>query len=263
MLKPDNIEMASDLLWNLWIGSKRVDTLPRSCKPADRKEAYLIQDVLEKHSENTICGWKIAATSDAGQSHIGVSGPLAGRLLKERFHRSGKRLSLKDSLMNVAEAEFAFHMACDLPPRGKPYSMNQVLRAVDRLHPAIEIPDSRFNNFATVGEAQLIADNACAHEFVLGDSTTQSWKDIDLRDHPVRISAGKTAKQKGTGRNVLGDPRLALTWLTNELIKIGTYLKEGQVVTTGTITTPIQVHPGDEVVAEFGVLGSVSVSFID
>ena len=255
--------MASDLLWNLWIGSKRVDTLPRSCKPADRKEAYLIQGVLEKHSENTICGWKIAATSDAGQSHIGVTGPLAGRLLKERFHRSGKRVSLKDSIMKVAEAEFAFHMACDLPPRAERYSMMEVLRAVDRLYPAIEIPDSRFNKFATAGEAQLIADNACAHEFILGEPSTHSWEEIDLRDHSVEISTGKSQTQKGTGRNVLGDPRLALTWLTNELIKIGTYLKEGQVVTTGTITTPIQVHPGDEVVAEFGVLGSVSVSFVD
>ena len=263
MLESADIEKASSILWNLWMESRQIDTLPSACKPVNRKEGYSIQAVLEERSDSIIPGWKIAATSDAGQSHIGVTGPLAGRLLKERFHRSGKRVSLKDSIMKVAEAEFAFHMACDLPPRGEAYTMIEVLRAVDGLHPAIEIPDSRFNKFATAGEAQLIADNACAHEFILGEPSTHSWEEIDLRDHSVEISTGKSQTQKGTGRNVLGDPRLALTWLTNELIKIGTYLKEGQVVTTGTITTPIQVHPGDEVVAEFGVLGSVSVSFVD
>ena len=38
------------------------------------------------------------------------------------------------------------------------------------LHPAIEIPDSRYDDFTIVGAAQLIADDACAHYFVLGDA---------------------------------------------------------------------------------------------
>ena len=46
--------------------------------------------------------------------------------------------------------------------------MAEVLDAVDTLHPAIEIPDSRFADYVKAGEAQLIADNACAHLFVLG-----------------------------------------------------------------------------------------------
>jgi 2-keto-4-pentenoate hydratase len=35
--------------------------------------------------------------------------------------------------------------------------------AVHTLHSAIEVPDSRFEDFALVGAEQLIADNACAH----------------------------------------------------------------------------------------------------
>ena len=55
--------------------------------------------------------------------------------------------------------------------------------------PAIEIPDSRFENFATVGEAQLIADNACAHEFILGSATEADWRAIDLSQHKATIEA--------------------------------------------------------------------------
>ena len=69
--------------------------------------------------------------------------------------------------------------------------------------------------------------------------------------------------EKGTGRNVLGDPRIALTWLVNELLSIGIYLKKGQVVTTGTITKPIPIAANDIITANFGQLGSVTVGFSD
>ena len=60
---------------------------------------------------------------------------------------------------------------------------------------------------------------------------------------------------------MLGDPRLALTWLVNELSGLGVTLKAGQVVTTGTCTTPIPIGHGDAVHADFGAVGSVDVRF--
>src|SRR6202042_3661328 len=88
--------------------------------------------------------------------------------------------SMKGNEMRVGEAEFAFRFARDLPPRTNPYSVLEVLEAVGTLHPAIEIPDSRFADFVSAGEAQLIADNACAHLFVLGAATGADWRARDL-----------------------------------------------------------------------------------
>jgi 2-keto-4-pentenoate hydratase len=59
----------------------------------------------------------------------------------------------------------------------------------------------------------------------------------------------------GHGRNVLGDPRVALAWLANELRQLGVMLKAGEVVTTGTCHPP----PGDMFAADFGAFGKVSV----
>ena len=117
-------------------------------------------------------GWKIAATSEAGQKHINVAGPMAGRILQETLIEDGGTASMEGNEMRVAEPEFAFRMRIDLPPRPTPYSVEEVLAAVDTLHPAIEIPDSRFADFIKAGEAQIIADNACAHLFVLGKAAT-------------------------------------------------------------------------------------------
>ena len=66
---------------------------------------------------------------------------------------------------------------------------------------------------------------------------------------------------EGTGANVLGDPRVALTWLANALSRFGTPLSAGEVVTTGTCVVPVTVQPGETVVADFGPFGRVEVSF--
>jgi len=260
-MEDSNIELASDSLWELWQNRDCADELPAQSRPATRQEGYAIQALLESRSKYPIFGWKIAATSSAGQSHIGVSGPMAGRLLKERTHSDGEKISIDQCLMKVAEAEFAFRIKSDLPPKGKPYTVKEVLDAVGGLHPAMEIPDSRFNKFAEVGEAQLIADNACAHEFVLGHSAQDTWKTIDLITHNVELRATNARLETGQGSNVLGDPRVALTWLVNELFDIGTYVKRNQIITTGTTTNPIQISPGSEAIADFGELGSVSAKF--
>ena len=138
--------------------------------------------------------------------------------------------------------------------------MQQVLDAVDTLHPAIEIPDSRFADFVSAGAAQIIADNACAHLFVLGAPTKANWRALDLvEEKPVIVLGGK--QYTGHGKNVLGDPRVALAWLANELGLLGVTLRAGQVVTTGTCHPPLPIQSGDLFAADFGLIGKVSVGF--
>ena len=256
-----NIREAGDLIWDLWQTGKRVSAMPEGLRPATRFEGYAIQAQLESRSASTLYGWKIAATSKAGQHHIGVDGPLAGRLLAEGVAPDGAELKFGANHMRVAEPEFAFRLARDLPPRKTSYKMMEVLDAVDTLHPAIEVPDSRFEVFSKVGAAQLIADNACAHQFVLGPAATADWRSIDLSEHTAIAEITGKLTHEGVGSNVLGDPRIALTWLVNQLSGQGVTLKAGQVVTTGTCATPLPIRPGDEMVADFGVLGRVSVRF--
>ena len=252
---------AADLIWQLWNAGEVIDDLPLDLKPHTRTEGYAIQAVLEDLSKRPLFGWKIAATSKAGQEHIGVSGPIAGRILAERAFEDGVDLVFGENRMRVAEPEFAFRFATALKPRRKKYTLEDVLGAVGSLHPAIEIPDSRFENFATVGEAQLIADNACAHEFILGPAAEADWRAIDLSQHKATIEAVGGEVHDGIGANVLGDPRDALLWLVQEVTGLGLTIEAGQVVTTGTCAEPLDIEPGDEVIADFGALGDVNVSF--
>jgi len=260
MLDRNQIGSASQTLHDHWRAGTKLDAIDGWCRSSDRTEGYAIQAAIEKYSTTNLFGWKIAATSEAGQKHINVDGPMAGRILAETVIPDGGTASMAGNEMRVAEPEFAFRMRTDLPARSTPYTMQQVLDAVDTLHPAIEIPDSRFTDFVSAGAAQIIADNACAHLFVLGPATTSDWRARDLvEERPVTTLRGQ--QFTGHGKNVLGDPRLALTWLANELRQLGATLKAGRVVTTGTCHPPLPIQTGDFCAVDFGALGKVSVGF--
>ena len=252
---------AAALIWKNWRNQSRIAALPESCCPRTLAEGYAAQAELSALSGWQAVGWKIAATSTAGQKHIGVDGPLAGRLLAGKLHESGAELPAAHLHMAVMEAEFVFRLAEDLPPRGHDYSPQEVVAATAALHLGIEVPDSRFEDFSIVGAPQLIADNACAEFFILGAAAPESWRDLDLAGHHVSVVINGETAAEGTGANVLGDPRRALAWLANDRITQGEPLRAGEIITTGTCIVPAAIKPGDHVVADYGALGRVSVQF--
>jgi 2-keto-4-pentenoate hydratase len=81
MLDNDKIAAAAQTLSDHWRAGTKLESLDVSIRPQDRLDGYAIQAGLAKHSSGKLFGWKIAATSEAGQKHINVSGPLAGRIL--------------------------------------------------------------------------------------------------------------------------------------------------------------------------------------
>lgn len=257
----DAMRAASDMLYESWMNGAAIEALPADMRPQTREQGYAIQALLAPRFGQPLYGWKIAATSKAGQAHIGVDGPLAGRIFAERVLPDGGTVPAGVNRMAVAEVEFAFRMGRDLAPRATPYSVDEVLDAVATLHVGIEIPDSRFLDFVHAGGPQLIADNACAHYFLASEATKADWRSIDLAAHPVRGIIEGRYERDGIGSNCLGDPRIALAWLANELSGLGITLRAGQTVTTGTCVTPLEIQPGDVVAADMGVIGTASVRF--
>ncbi len=252
---------AAALIWHNWHNCGRIAALPESCRPRNHAEGYAAQALLSGLSGWPALGWKIAATSSAGQKHIGVDAPLAGRLLEGKLHESGAELPAAHLYMAVVEAEFVFRLAEDLPARGRDYTAQDVAAAVAALHLGIEVPDSRFEDFTIVGAPQLIADNACSEYFVLGAAAPESWREIDLAAHHVALAINGATAAVGAGAKVLGEPRRALAWLANDRITHGVPLGAGEIVTTGTCIVPAAIVAGDHVVADFGALGRVSVQF--
>lgn len=246
---------AADTIWAAWTGGYQLAELPEQVRPADAPAGWAVQRALAELAGPSY-GYKIAATSAAGQAHIGVSGPLPG-LLFDRFRREPGAVLPSTGHMGVVEAEFAFQLARDVPAGA---DADQVLDAVGALHLAIEVPDSRFEHFERAGEAQLLADVACAGWFALGPEVP-GWRALGLAEAATRLHVNGAEAATGSGAAVLGDPRTALVWLAGQLERFGTGLRAGDVVTTGTTTAPPAISPGDAVRADFGPLGGLELSF--
>lgn len=261
MIDDTHARQAAGRLLDAWRTATPIDALPAEVRPASRADGYRIQQAVLAASGERAWGWKIAATSRAGQQHIGVDGPLGGRLFASQIDAPGAEVSLTGNRMRVAEIEFAFRMARELAPQSRPYGRDEVLQAVDALLPSIEVPDSRLTIVEQAGAPQLIADNACAWRFVPGAPAPASWREADLAAWRVNTRVGTRYQREGLGSNVLGDPCAALVWLVNELSAQGIAVEAGQVITTGTCVAPLQVEPGDHVAADFGTLGQVDIRF--
>lgn len=262
MTASPDFNAAADLLLQNWSATTRIAGLPDPMRPRTRAEGYEAAAAVAARSGSVVAGWKIAATSEAGQKHINVDGPIIGRILKSRLLPPGAGVTLGDNIMRVAEAEFAFGFTRDLPAREEPYSEAEALEAVGSLHLSIEVPDSRYRDFTKAGAAQLIADTACASWLVLGPAVEAEWRHLDLSAHVVKGLRNGTQAVEGTGKAVLGGPFRALTWFVNEASTHCGGVKAGQFVTTGTCIIPMAIEPGDEVTADYGVLGTISCRIV-
>ncbi len=253
---------AAAILWAHWQGGTCISALPENCRPADIEAGYLAQQAMIEISGQKPVGYKIAASSKAGQAHLKITHPVYGRLLESKVLISGEKATWLDHPMSVAELEFAFRFGSDLPARKMPYEMAEVMAFVDAMHIGIELPGSRFKDAAGAGIAQIIADNASANLYVLGPQAAGNWRGVDLAGHKVRMLVDGVEKTRGVGGDALDDPRLSLTWLVNQLGQKDVGIEKGQMVTTGVCGQPVAVFQGQNVVGDFGEFGEVSVQLV-
>ena len=263
----------AELLAQARIAHKRLPELPAAIRPMNPAEAYAVQDGLVDrllaHYGGSVIGYKVACTNVTAQRQLHVDAPFCGRLLSafffESLFESPARVDASKFFMRVVEAEFAFEMAHDLPPTGATRPRQEIAAAVKGVLPAIEIVDSRFDDWTTIGAPSLIADNACNAAWVKGRPATD-WQALlqtsDLAAQAVRVAVNGNVLREGSGGNVLGHPLNALEWLVNSLSARGLGLKAGQYITTGVTTEVYMAERGDRITADFGPVGSVDLNFV-
>ena len=249
-------DRAADLLWTAWTAGEVIDDLPDDVRPHDHETGWAIQQRIAERAGPGY-GWKIAATSAPSQAVIGIGSPLPGRLFDRFRFEPGDTLPFGGLHMRVVEAEFAFRMARDVPAGA---TREEVLDSVAAMHLAIEVPDSRLRHYAKAGSSPLMADDACAGQFVLGREV-DGWRDAELATWLTVLWINGEIAARGSGAEVMGDPRTALVWLADELNALGTTLRAGEIVTTGSTTPVPSISAGDSVRADFGAHGDVGITF--
>ncbi|MEQ4715725.1 fumarylacetoacetate hydrolase family protein [Nonomuraea sp. B19D2] len=223
-------------------------------------DAYAVQEINTRRALEAgrrLVGRKIGVTNVLLQQQFGIDQPDFGMLFADRSYSDGLPVPVDGFLQPRAEAEVALVLGRDLA--GGPFTVADVIRAVEFALPAIEIADSRIVDW-DITLADTIADNASAGAFVLGGMPV-SLVGLDLRAAAMTMTRNGQKVSTGSGELCLGNPLNAAVWLASRLGRTEYALRAGDVVLTGALGPVVPVGPEDVFEARIEGLGSVRAVF--
>jgi 2-keto-4-pentenoate hydratase len=202
-------------------------------------------------------GWKIGWTSRGARTGAGGQGDRPfGYVLESRVLPSGATLDLSSIPGCKLEPEIAVVMGDRLG--GPDVTPEQARAAVSAVAPAFEICSSRLRPGLSMG---VRVGNAL-NNFGIVVGEQRSSADLDLAALTVQLSGNDVELATGSsGPDVLDDPFVSLSRVARLMSEHGLELLPGQVLITGSLCAPAVVQADTRYDAEFGDLGSVSVTF--
>ena len=225
------------------------------------EDGYAVQHELRRRRilrGERLIGLKGGLTSKAKMDQMGVHSPSFGFLTNIMASPENAAITFSSMIHPRVEAEIAFVTNRELG--GPDCTIDEVLDATEVVIPAVEVIDSRFENFK-LDLISAIADNASSCRYVTG-GRPRGPRDMDLRTVGVVIEKNGVIQALGAGAAVLNHPANSIVMLVQHLAKYRETLPAGSFVMTGGITEAIPVQAGDSVIARFQDMGSVSLHFV-
>lgn len=217
-------------------------------------EAYAVQEGVVGHRlarGAEVVGLKMGFTSRAKMAQMGVSDLIWGRLTSDMFVEEGGEAILSHYVHPRVEPEVCFLLKKRLEGNVTPL---QALAAVEAVAPALEIIDSRYQNFK-FSLPDVVADNASSAGFVVG-----GWHrpDVDIDNLGLIVSFDGRSMEMGSTAGILGSPIRALVAAARLAAQRNLVLEPGSLILAGAATAAIALKPGVSVRAEFQTLGNVA-----
>ncbi len=217
-------------------------------------EAYEIQRlvVAERVAAGASrLGVKMGFTSRAKMLQMGLSDLIWGRLTSDMVVEEGATIDLTRYVHPRVEPELCFLLK--KPLEGSVTAL-QALSAVEAIAPALEIIDSRYENFK-FSLPDVVADNASSSGVVTGP-----WQrpHVDFSNLGLVLTVDGFAREVGSTAAILGHPLRALVAAARLSGAAGERLEAGAIVMAGGATAAVALAPGCAIRCEMQRLGSVS-----
>lgn len=222
----------------------------------DLDTAYQIQDETLRRRlarGETLVGVKLGLTSRAKQERMGVDSPLVAWLTDAMVLPAGAPVPHGRLIHPSAEPEIAFQMGRAL--KGPGVTAIGALAAVGSVHAAVEIIDSRYQDFR-FKLPDVVADNASSAAYTTGPVALPPAA-LDLSLEACLLTLNGAVVDSTTGAAVQGHPAEALALAANALAQRGLRIEEGWVVLTGGMTDAVPMPAGSALTAAFSNLGTI------
>lgn len=232
--------------------------------PSEIAEAYARQhqDTAARRARGEhIVGWKVGATSVAGQRALGLAEPVFAPIFADGMLADGAALRSADYARPRLEPELAFVLRA--APARPLERLEEAAALVGAVVPVFEVIDQRIP--ADASATELIADGVARagvvqgahHRVARGPATAAALVEAVAQTRcTLRVDGHEDREVDAEG--IAGGPLASLAWLTRALAAHGGgVVRPGQLVLTGTWLPPLDVEPGLSAQATFGRFGAV------
>jgi 2-oxo-hept-3-ene-1,7-dioate hydratase len=244
----------------------RIGQISKAFPEMTMDDGYAIQKAwldIKKDEGRRVVGQKIGLTSRAMQANSQIDEPDYGFLLDDMVFAEGAAIPAGRFINPLVEVELAFILKS--PLKGPDVTIFDVLSATEYVCPALEIIDLRVEPVdpetrSPMKALDTISDNAACAGVVIGGRPVRP-DDVDLRWVGAILSRNGIVEETGLAAGVLNHPATGIAWLANKLAPHGVEVEAGRVILAGSFTRPVFARAGDVFHADYGILGSVAVSF--
>lgn len=247
-------QQLADTLWAAESEVREITMLTAAEPGLDLDAAYRVQQLNHERrlaAGEVEVGYKLGLVSRAKQLAMGVEAPLWGRLTNGLVRDEDVPLQDAKLIHPRVEPELAFLLGDAID--GKTATVASVLAATRGVCAALEVLDSRYENFRFT-LPDVVADNASAAGFVLGGRLLAP-EQVDTQLEGMVLRVDGEVVDTAAGAAVCGHPAQAVAWLARE---VG-MLPAGAIILTGGLTAPVAIRPGSSVSASFTNVGTVTV----
>ena len=245
------IERMSDALAQAWRTRNRIDHFPQNDTPRDLNEALAVQTAFLEAMGGEPGGWKAAGSGPGSAPRRALGEPMHGPLLQSVFLSKDTPVSLSRFVAPKFELEIAVRVADTWTPDDGLPPVRECAALFSGAFVGCEIADSRHADFLKAGWLSCMADNSGMAGYIVGPEL--SGVDIaSLRSDTARYAIdGKTVATELGGEEVYCAGEIG-HWLIQRIIGRGLTVKEGAILTLGTVTMPQSVAAGSTVEMSIG-----------
>ncbi len=243
----------ADLAERLDDAMRNATAIAQIDQPLSLEQAYAVQAAAFARrlgrGERRI-GIKMGFTSLAKMAQMGISEVIWGRLSDAMLVENGGSISRARYVHPRTEPEIAFRLGADL---GGSVTAEEALAAVSGIAPALEIIDSRYENFK-FSLTDVVADNSSSSGLVVGNWLSP---ETDIAAVAMRLEVDGQVREEGTSAAILGNPILSLVEAARLAAAAGEPLRAGEIIMAGGATAAVALAVGAQVRLVAGALGEV------
>jgi 2-keto-4-pentenoate hydratase len=202
---------------------------------------------------DAVVGFKAGLTSEKTQKRFGVSHPLLGAMFKSGELPPGATVDPKSFVRLFVENEIGYVVGREI--NGPVKDVAALKGIIDKVFPAVELPDLRFADMKNLKPADIVIDAVGSAKFMVGPKVPADG--VDLTKVQVTMTRNGETVNNGKAGDVMGDPWKGLLWLVNAVVEKGWTIKPGQILITGAMGKMIPGRPGTYQ-GDYGALGKLS-----